>query len=70
LGSRNGTALNGKRVEGPATLKAGDRIAIGSELIEVVETSVPADVVSTVERQLREGQTPTRSFAPLAEDKP
>jgi hypothetical protein len=30
LGSRNGTYLNGRRIEGPVTLQSGDRIGIGS----------------------------------------
>ena len=35
LGSRNGTRLNGKRVEGEATIKSGDRLEIGAYLLEV-----------------------------------
>ena len=30
LGSRNGTAVNGKRIEGPRTLANGDRIKVGA----------------------------------------
>ena len=30
LGSRNGTYLNGRKIEGPVTLRSGDRIGIGS----------------------------------------
>jgi pSer/pThr/pTyr-binding forkhead associated (FHA) protein len=36
-GSRNGTMLNGERVSGSIGLKQGDRIGVGSDLLEVVE---------------------------------
>ncbi len=36
-GSRNGTTLNGERVQGSATLRKGDRIGIGSDVLELVE---------------------------------
>ncbi|MBI3269565.1 MAG: AAA family ATPase [Planctomycetes bacterium] len=36
LGSRNGTRLNGRRVEGSERLTAGDRVQIGSVTLQVV----------------------------------
>ena len=36
LGSRNGTAVNGSRIEGPAPVKAGDRIQFSSSTIEIL----------------------------------
>jgi pSer/pThr/pTyr-binding forkhead associated (FHA) protein len=40
LGSKNGTLLNGRRVEGRAWLEAGDRIKIGTEILEIVRAPV------------------------------
>jgi hypothetical protein len=44
LGSRNGVIVNGKRIEGPVELLAGDRILIGSQEMRLVETRVSARV--------------------------
>lgn len=38
-GSTNGTALNGSRVVGPRRLRAGDRICVGSIVLEVERTA-------------------------------
>src|SRR5580704_2906952 len=38
LKSRNGVLVNGKRIEGSATLRAGDRILIGGQEMILVET--------------------------------
>ncbi|MEN9578781.1 MAG: hypothetical protein RJA70_1790 [Pseudomonadota bacterium] len=55
LNSRNGTSLNGSLLTGPTLLKAGDRITVGGETIEIVETKTPPEgVTSTVETQLRD----------------
>ncbi len=60
LNSRNGTLLNGNRVGQPTILQVGDKISIGSEELEVIETNnLPEDIVSTVERQLSHGTAPT-----------
>jgi len=37
LGSRNGTQLNGVRIQGPTPLRPGDRIVIGETTIDVTE---------------------------------
>ena len=36
LGSTNGTTYNGKRLDGPAQLRRGDRVRVGRTLLEVV----------------------------------
>lgn len=41
-GSRNGTFLSGVRLEGPARLRNGDLIKIGTTLLEVVAPAAPA----------------------------
>jgi DNA-binding winged helix-turn-helix (wHTH) protein len=42
LGSRNGTYLNGRKIEGPVTLRSGDRIGIGSaQLLFVMAAPEP-----------------------------
>jgi len=40
LGSTNGTYLNGRRLDGPATLETGDRIEVGASAL-VVQVSAP-----------------------------
>ena len=40
LGARNGTFLNGKRLEGSAWLEPGDIVKIGTEILEIVRISV------------------------------
>jgi DNA-binding winged helix-turn-helix (wHTH) protein len=50
LGSRNGTYLNGRKIEGPVTLHSGDRIGIGStQLLFVMAAREPG---CTTERDL------------------
>ena len=50
LGSKNGTLLNGKRVEGSAPFRLGDHIAAGHLIIEfVAETPAPTDGVEFVD---------------------
>lgn len=52
LGSTNGTTVNGRRIDRPTTLEAGDRIAVGaSELIVQVgalRPTPPSTPVSTI----------------------
>jgi hypothetical protein len=38
LGSRNGTTLNGARLDGPRPLRNGDRVGVGSQIFVVVIT--------------------------------
>lgn len=47
LGSKNGTLLNGRRLEGPAPFRSGDRIAAGHLIIEFADVTgfVPETVV-------------------------
>jgi adenylate cyclase len=49
LGSRNGAAVNGKRVLVPTLLKHGDRIAIGQSEFVFEQPRVPAPKVDTSE---------------------
>ena len=55
LGSTNGTTVNGRRIDSPTTLEAGDRIALGaSELIVQVgalRPTPPSTPVSTIDDQ-------------------
>jgi len=43
LGSKNGTVLNGKRIDKPMAFKAGDRIAAGHLTIEFAETQLATE---------------------------
>lgn len=62
LDSRNGTLLNGQPVVHPTRLNPGDRIEVGSQEVELVETvNVSADVVSTAERDVNGRGQPTIS---------
>ena len=56
LDSRNGTFVNGDRVQGRMTLRDGDRVRIGRELMTVIE-SEPADTSDT-SLQLRQTLAP------------
>jgi hypothetical protein len=40
LGGKNGTFLNGKRVDGSVWLEAGDEVKIGTEVLEIVRVSI------------------------------
>ncbi len=50
LGSKNGTSLNGRRVEGPTPLASGDEIQVGSALM-VFWTRSPGRPTSSLRRQ-------------------
>jgi hypothetical protein len=59
LGSRNGTFLNDRRIEGRRRLRAGDRIRIGRETIEVIgagELRVPDLDEDNLKRTLAPGE--------------
>ena len=49
LGSKNGTLLNGRRVEGKAAFRPGDRIAAGHLTIEFAEEAKPPETVVFVD---------------------
>jgi len=60
LGSRNGTFINGRRVEGPTAVKSGDLITLSASQIKVgrsaahnLSPDVPTDVPSSSDRLLR-----------------
>jgi len=42
LGSKNGTLRNGARMEGPVSLRAGDRLSAGHLMISVVDPEAPS----------------------------
>lgn len=53
LGSRNGTAVNGRRVRGPERIVVGDVITLGSCDVQLLAGRKTTDGrVSTVEKQL------------------
>ncbi|MFO0636048.1 MAG: FHA domain-containing protein [Nannocystaceae bacterium] len=58
LGSRNGTFLNGERIQGRRALKDGDRVRIGRELIAVLgmDTSQAVDGDEDLRRTLAPGE--------------
>ena len=45
LGSRNGTAVNGKRLDGPRWLAAGDVIILGQMVVDVIKDDTPTESV-------------------------
>lgn len=47
LGSRNGTYVNGERVDESRLLAAGDLIKVGTDLLEVLDSDVPARKAAT-----------------------
>lgn len=49
LGSTNGTYVNGRAVEGPLTLEAGDRIELGASalIVQVMAPTPPSSPVTT-----------------------
>lgn len=49
LGSRNGTYVNNQRVVQPVSVRPGDRIFIGSFLVEVVAASAAPSAMASVE---------------------
>ena len=46
LGSRNGTWVNGRRLAGPAELRAGDAVRVGPELIRFVTADADQSTVA------------------------
>ena len=48
LGSSNGTAVNGKRIQDPVTVHAGDRVRFGSLEFVLEEKAAPEDDAATV----------------------
>lgn len=47
LGSRNGTYVNGERVDGSRLLTAGDLIKVGTDLLEVLDADAPTRKAAT-----------------------
>jgi pSer/pThr/pTyr-binding forkhead associated (FHA) protein len=46
LGSRNGTWLRGRRIEGSAELAAGDAVSVGPEVIRFVATGAAESTIA------------------------
>ena len=65
LGSRNGTLLNGTRVEGTASLNHGDLIAIGDATIRCQFGGPASELTRTLVFQ---GATPVESTEPASPD--
>jgi predicted component of type VI protein secretion system len=40
LGSKNGTTVNGRRIQGACRLEAGDQVKIGTDVIDIVRVSL------------------------------
>ena len=60
IGSKNGTMVNGFRITGPATLKAGDRVSAGHLTLEFAgEAAQPAQTVVFVEEDVHPTATAT-----------
>ncbi|MEM6296797.1 MAG: FHA domain-containing protein [Myxococcota bacterium] len=58
LGSRNGTFVNGKRIEGRHQLRDGDKVRVGREIMVVLrsETSIDEDEDEDLRRTLAPGE--------------
>jgi phosphoserine phosphatase RsbU/P len=66
LGSKNGTVLNGKRIDNPTPFKEGDRISAGHLTIEFAETPLnTANTVVFVEQNEAFSNTSTTVVASL-----
>jgi predicted component of type VI protein secretion system len=64
LGSKNGTYVNGSRISGTVPLAAGDRVKVGTDLIEVLRASAqdPTQLRAPTQpgrTRLEEGETDT-----------
>jgi predicted component of type VI protein secretion system len=74
LGSTNGTFINGQKISGQQTLKSGDSLQLGENVVlsyEVVGEGEEATVVAGAERPAPEPTpTPTPRQAPPAQPKP
>jgi pSer/pThr/pTyr-binding forkhead associated (FHA) protein len=56
LGSRNGTFINGARLDGRTMLRDGDRIRIGRELIAVLDATSTSEEEEQLRRTLAPGE--------------
>lgn len=56
LGSRNGTFVNGKRIAGRCTLRDGDKVRVGREILVVVKSDEPSDEDEELRRTLAPGE--------------
>lgn len=71
LGSTNGTRLNGKKIDNPAILKAGDEIQIGEQVLRfdldyASDTAKPEETAKKKDPSLKK-ETKTEPPAPTAE---
>lgn len=65
LGSRNGTALNGRRIQGPERIVVGDVITLGSCEVQLIAgTAISDDMIHTVEKQLPDDFRGSRETVP------
>ena len=70
LGSTNGTHINGRAVESPVTLEAGDRVEVGASALVVQISTPPATPRSTpvtTTADVAEGAPGSEPKAPVAE---
>jgi serine phosphatase RsbU (regulator of sigma subunit) len=66
LGARNGTFVNGERIDSPTPVRAGDIIKMGATLIRVLDEPAPSS--SAVPRDtLGEGNLSSSIFRPIAD---
>ena len=73
LKSRNGTFVNGQRVDDTATLKAGDRIQVGSTVFVLETASEQEDAqkaLGTVQDAMADGKGYTTILKEIVEDIP
>ncbi len=71
LKSRNGTYVNGQRVEDTVRLKAGDRIQIGSTVFVLEEASLQEDAakgIGAVQNDMADGKGYTTILKEIVED--
>lgn len=70
LGSRNGTFLNGRRLDGPHVLTPGDTIKVGTTTLQVLDASGNAPeataLASAPQRKQGPPATPARADGPTA----
>ncbi|QQR89388.1 MAG: FHA domain-containing protein [Myxococcales bacterium] len=56
LGSRNGTAVNGRRIEGHTELRAGDVVILGQMVIDVVEGDPSVRALAPTQHQVNRSE--------------
>ncbi len=68
LGSSNGTWVNGRRIDSPMTLQAGDAVGLGGESLFIFATQAPLESDKTFVEQYIEPKS--RQKSPLPEASP